>query len=151
MIRGWYLIIPGLGGTSTLTRRETPAARWLCEPHQNQKISNQPMGAGFSHLARRYRSGETAFSSPGCWRCRCIEGFMIRGGDRIVPGCGGTSPLTQRATLAARWLHESHPTINQPVGLGFPHLSRRYLPGGCPISSPGCSSCRCTEGILIRR
>ena len=27
------------------------------------------------------------------------------------------------AVLAAHWLHEPQPTIDQPVGSGFPHLA----------------------------
>ena len=59
---------------------------------------------GFPHLAGRYRPGVSAFSSPGCF-CRDIEGFLTRGWELILPGCGRTSALARGATLAARWLH----------------------------------------------
>ena len=74
------------------------------------------------------------------------------------PGMGHYHPRVRRhhdvlsrgATLAARWLHESQPTINQPMGVGFPHLAGRYRPGGCLFSSLGCWSCRDTEEFIIR-
>ena len=79
-----------------------------------------------------------------------MEGFLIRGWELILPGCGGTSALARGATLAARWLHEPQPIIrNHPVGL-FPHRAGRYRPGRYLFSSPGCLSCRIMEGILIR-
>ena len=127
LIRGWALILPVSGATSTLARGATLAARWLHEP---QPISNHPVGLGFPHPAGRYRPGGSAFSSPGCWSCRDMEGFLTRGWELILPGCGGTSALARGATLAARWLHEPQPISNQPVGLGFPHLTGRHRPGG---------------------
>ena len=59
-----------------------------------------------------------------------MEGFLIRGWEIILPGCGGTSALARGATLAARWLHEPQPISNQPVGLVFPQTAGRYRPGG---------------------
>ena len=60
-----------------------------------------------------------------------MEGFLTRGWDLIVPGCGGTSTLlTWGVTLAARWTHEPHPTNIQPVGLGVLKLARRYIDPG---------------------
>ena len=52
LTRGWELILPGCGRTSTLSRGETLAARWIHEP---QVISNHPVGSGFPHPAGRYR------------------------------------------------------------------------------------------------
>ena len=144
LIRGWDLNLPVSGATSTLAGGATLAARWLHEP---QPISNQPVGLGFPHPAGRYRPGGSAFSSPGCWSCRDMEGFLTRGWELILPGCGGTSALARGATLAARWLHERHPISNHPVGLGFPHPAGQYLPGGSSFSSPGC---RNMEGFLTR-
>ena len=140
-----YLL--GCGGTSTLSRGATLAARWL---HERQPISNHPVGLGFPHPVGRYRSGGSAFTSPDCWSCRCIKGFLIRGWELILPGCGGTSALARGATLAARWLHEPQPISNHPVGLGFPHPAGRYRPGGFAFSSPYGWSCRDMDGFLIR-
>ena len=148
LIRRRDLILPGCGDTSTLTREETLAARWLHEPHL---ISNQPVGFEFPHPAGRYRPGGSPFSSPGCWSCRNMEGFLIRRRDLILPGCGDTSTLTREETLAARWLHEPQSISNHPEGLGFPHPAGRYRPGGSPFSSPGCWSRRDMDGFLIRR
>ena len=130
-----------------MAREETLAARWLHEP---QPISNHPVGLGFPHPAGRYRPGRSAFPSAGCWRCRHMEGFLTRGWELILPGCGGTLALARGATLAARWLHEPQPISNHPVGLRFPHPAGRYRPGGSAFSSPGCWSCRYMEGFILR-
>ena len=63
--------------------RGTLAARWLHEP---QPISNHPAGLGFPHPAGRYRPGESAFTSPGSWSCRDMDGFLIRGWEIKLPG-----------------------------------------------------------------
>ena len=82
MIRGWGHIIPGW--------------RWL---YQLRPISNQPVGLGFPHRARRCQPGGPPFSSPVRRSCRCVEGFMIRGCGLILPGCGGSprTPVNQRS------------------------------------------------------
>ena len=129
LIRRWDPILPGCGGTSTLSRRATLAARWLHEP--------QPMA--------------TLLSSSVYRNCRDMEGFLIRGCDLILAGCGETLALAREETFAARWLHEPHPISNQPVRLGFSHRVGRYRPGGSPFSSPGRRRCRRMEGFLIRR
>ena len=76
LIRGWNLNFPVYSGTSTLARGETLAVRWL---HERQSISNHPVGLGFPHRAGRYRPVESPFSSPGCWRRKDMEGFLIWG------------------------------------------------------------------------
>ena len=119
-----------------MAREATLAARWLHEP---QPISNHPEGLGFLHLAGRYHPGGSAISSPGCWSCRCMDGFLNRGWELILSGCGGTSALARGATLAALWLHEPQPISNHLVGLGLPHPAGRYRPGGFAFSSPGWS------------
>ena len=48
-----------------------------------------------------------------------MEGFLIRGWERILLGCGGTSALARGATLTARWLHGPQLISNQLVGWGF--------------------------------
>ena len=60
MIQRWDLV-PECGGTSTLTRGATIAARWLHEP---QKISNHSVGLGFPHRVGRYGPVGSPFSSP---------------------------------------------------------------------------------------
>ena len=47
-----------------------------------------------------------------------MEGFLIRGWEPILPGCGGTSTFSREATLAARWIHEPQPISNHKWGLG---------------------------------
>ena len=101
--RGCEIILPGCGGTLALARGATLAARWIHEP---QPISNHPMGLGFTHPAGRCRPGGSTFTFPGCWSCRDMEGFLTRGWELILPGCGGTAALVRGATLAARWFHE---------------------------------------------
>ena len=39
---------------------------------------------------------------PACWRCRCLEGFMIRGWHRILPGW--------------RWLYKPRVGVSTPCG-----------------------------------
>ena len=145
--RGWELILPGCGGTLALAREKTLAACWL---HGPQPITNHPVGLGFPHPSGWYRPGGSAFSYPGSWSGRDKEGFLTRGWQLILSGCGGTSALAHGATLAARWLHVPQPISNQSVGFGFPHLSGRYRPGGSAVSSPGCWSYREMEGFLTR-
>ena len=58
-----------------------------------------------------------------------MEGFLTRGWELILPGCGGTSALARGASLVARWLHEPRPICNHPMGLGFPYPAGRYRPG----------------------
>ena len=118
--------------------------------YEPQPISNHPVGLGFPHPAGRYRPGESPFTSPSCWSCRYMDGFLIRGWELILPGCGGTSALARGATLAARWLHEPQPISNLPMGLGFPHPAGRYRPGESAFLSPGCWSCAGMERFMIR-
>ena len=148
MIRGWELILPECGGTSALARGATLATRCLHEP---QPVSNRPVRLACPHPAGRYRPGGSAFSSPGCWSCRGMEEILTRGWGIILPWCGGTSTLSQKAILAARWLHEPQPIGNQPDGLEFSHLAGRYRPETYAFSSPGYWSCRYIEGFLTRR
>ena len=79
-----------------------------------------------------------------------MEGFLIRGWELILPGCGGTSALARGTTLAARCLHEPQPISNQPVGFEFPYRAGRYRPGGSPFSSPGCRFAKVMEGFMNR-
>ena len=123
LIRGEELILPRCDGTAGLTRGATLAARWV---HAPQPISNHSVGLGFSRPPGRYRPGGSPFSAPGWWSCNDMEGFLIRGWELILPGCGLTSALAREATLAARSLHEPQPISNHPVGLGFPHPAGRY-------------------------
>ena len=145
LTRGWEIIIPGCGGTSALSRGATLAACWRREP---QPIGNHPVGLGFPQRAGRYQPEGSAFSSPGWWSCTDMDGFLIRGLEIILPGCGGTSSLARGATLATRSLHEPQPISNHPVGLGFPHPAGRYRPGGSAFSSVASWSCGDMEGIL---
>ena len=135
LIRGCELILSGV--------------RWLyVRSSANQRSAS---GTGVFYTVRSKIDPEgSAFSSPVCWSCRDVEGFLIRGLELILPGCGGTSALSRGTTLAARWLHESQRISHQPVGLRFPRPAGRYRPGGYLFSSPGCWSCRYLEGFLIR-
>ena len=78
LIQGQDPVLPGCGGTSTLSREATLAARWLHET-QPIRMSNPPVGLGLPHLAGRHRPGGSTFSSPGCWSCTDVEIFLIRG------------------------------------------------------------------------
>ena len=64
MIQGWGLIVPGCGGTSSLSRGETLTASWR---HQPQLIIHHPVEvSGFPRLAERYRPEDCLFLSLGC-------------------------------------------------------------------------------------
>ena len=124
LTRGWKLIpSTGRGRTSALARGAALAARWL---HDSQPVSNHPVGLGFPRLAGRYRPEGSAFSFPGSWSFRDMDGFVNRGWQLFLPGCGGTSALARGATLAARWFHELQPMSNHQVGLGFPRPAEWY-------------------------
>ena len=96
MTRGWRIFLPGCGGTSELARGATLAARWLHEP---QPINNYPVGLGFPHPAGRYRPGESAFMSPGCWSCRDMEGILAWGWEIILPGVRWLSTIPSQSAI----------------------------------------------------
>ena len=121
--------------------------RWLHEPQSTMVYPE----LGFPHRVGRYRPVGSPSWSPVCWKCRGMEGFLIRGWDLNLPVSGATSILARGATLAALWLHEPQPISNHPVGLGFPHRAGRYRPGGSPFSSRGCWSRMDTERFEIER
>ena len=114
-------------------------------------ISNHPVGLRHPHLAGRYRPGVSAFSSRRCWRRRNKEEFLIRGWERFLLCCSGTSGLARGETLAARCLRGPQPIIHHPAALGIPHPAGRCRPGGSAFSSKDCTSCRNIETFLIRR
>ena len=131
-----------------MSREALLAAHWF---HGPQPISNQPVGLGFPHLPGRRRTGRSAFSSPGCWSCGDIEGFLYRGWEIILPGCSGTSALSRGATLDARdgsmslsqlepssWVGVSTPcgaVLARVICIFFPGLLKLYRYGR--ISNPG--------------
>ena len=118
--------------------------RWLHEPQSTMAYPE----LGCPQCVGRYRSVGSPSWFPVCWRCRDMEGFLIRRWALNLPVSGATSALARQATLAVRWLHEPRPTSNHPLGVGFPHLAGRYRPGGSVFSSPGCSICRDMEVFL---
>ena len=100
--------------------------------HEPQPISSQ-LCCG-SHTVRGGidsgdHQGHPRFLS---WSFRCTFG------SSSDPGMG---PYLPRVSLA-RWLDEPQPISNEPIVLGLPHRAGRYLPGGWPLSSPVCWSCR---------
>ena len=87
LIRGWDLILPGRSETSVFARGATLAARWV---RGLQSTSNQPVGLGFPHRARRYRPGRSPFSSLVSWSWRGMVRFRIR--RYILSSPGATGP-----------------------------------------------------------
>ena len=79
LIRGGAIILRGCGGTSTLSRGATLAARWLHEPDQRSAISNQPKGWGFQSVRGDIDPGDRPTTSPGYCSCRCTEKILIWG------------------------------------------------------------------------
>ena len=61
---------------------------------------------------------------------------MIRGWGHILPGC--------------HWLHEPPPISDQPVGLGFLHLTGLRRLGGSLFSSPFLWICIYMEEFIIQ-
>ena len=121
--------------------------RWLHEPQSTMAYPE----LGFPHCVGRYRPGGSPSLFPVCWKCRDMEGFLIRGWDLNLPVSGATSALAGEATLNARWLHDPQSISNQPVWLGFPHRAEQYRPGD-PRFRPHVVgvSCRGMERFLIR-
>ena len=48
-----------------------------------------------------------------------MEGFLTRGWEVILSGCGGTAAFARDAILATRWIQKPQPIINRPVALGL--------------------------------
>ena len=61
-----------------------PRWRWIYNPRLG--FSKLQVQLGFPHRAGLYQPGRPPFSSPVCWSCTCMEGFMMRGWDLILPG-----------------------------------------------------------------
>ena len=62
LTRGWGIILPWCGGTSTSSQKATLAARWLREP---QPLSNQLVGLGFPFLRGGIDPGDLRFRPRG--------------------------------------------------------------------------------------
>ena len=108
-------------------------------------------GGGTSTTCGAVSTRGTTIFSPGCWSCRCMEDFLIRRWDPIIPGYDETSTLARRASLPALWVYELQPISDWPTGVGFPRRAGRYRPDGILFSSPGCWNWRCMAGFLIQR
>ena len=113
----------GVGPRGNVRRALPPRA-----PSNQQSPSGVTQwGWGFHILQSSIDPGDLRFF---LWVVRvveiCMYGFVIRGWELILPGCGGTLALARRATFAARCLHEPHPISNHPVG----------LPSGADVSTP---------------
>ena len=102
-----------------------------------QPISDRPVGLGFLHRAGRFRPGESAFSSPDCRSCKGIEGFLIRKRKPILPG--------------VCWLYVRSPANQrQAIGVGVSTPCEVVSTRGITVFVPGCRSCKCMEGLMIR-
>ena len=115
-----------------MSRGETLAALWLHEP---QAISIHPDGFGRPHAAGSIDPGDVRYR-PRVVKVVDMEGFLNRGWELILPGCGGTSALARGATLAALWLREPQAIRNHPVELRVPRPAGRYRPGVSAFSTP---------------
>ena len=71
---------------------------------------------GASTPCRAASTRGTTVSVPGLLSCGCMERFRIRGLDLILSGW--------------RWLYESEPINNKPVGIGFPQHVGVFTPYG---------------------
>ena len=132
LTRGWELIFPWCGGTSTLSQGAPLAACWLNEP---QPISNHPVGLGFPHPAGRYRPGGSAFSSVASWSCGDMEGILSGDGKLSSPGVARPRCWPEgQLSLRAGSMSPSQSAITQ-WGWGFYTLRGGIDPGDmryCP-------------------
>ena len=129
-----------------MAREATLAARRLHEP---QAIRNHPDGLARPHPAGSIDPGDVRYR-PRVVKVVDMGGFLNRGWELILPGCGGTSALAHGATLAARRLHEPQAIRNHPVRLRVRRPAGRYRPGVSAFSTPGCWSFEDVEGYLFR-
>ena len=58
-----------------------------------------------------------------------MEGFLIRGWELILPGCGETSALAQGATFAARRVYSPSQSAITQWGWGFHTVRGGIDPG----------------------
>ena len=72
---------------------------------------------------------------PRLVSCRDMEGYLIRGKDPILPGCGRISTMSRGATLVVRWLHDPSQSATSQWGWGFHTVKSGIDPGGSPFSS----------------
>lgn len=91
LIGGWIIVVLGCGGTPTLSRGAILAARGL---HGSQGINNQHVGSAFQLLAGRYQPERCSFRSPGWRRCRCVQGFLLKGCHTIGHGFRGAATMS---------------------------------------------------------
>ena len=86
-------------------------------------ISTTP-GVGVSTPYGPESTRGSSFSSPVCWSCRCMEGFLNRGWDLVHPGW--------------RWVHEPQPIRIFSSGVGAFTPCGAVRPRESPFSTPGC-------------
>ena len=100
LTRGWEIILIGI--------------RWLYVRSLSSQRSASGTGVCTTFGAVSTRG--LPFSSPSSRSCICMEGFLIRGWDSVVPGW--------------RWLFfEPQPISDRPAWSGFPHHAGRFRPG----------------------
>ena len=111
------------------------------------------------------RAGSTSPSQSAITQCGC--GFHTRrDAGRYRPGIYRLSPQVVEVVDVlsdsqsgdgalsslggAGFILKPEPISDLSAGLWFPLRAGRFRPGKSPLSSPGCRSCRCTEGFLNR-
>lgn len=145
LTRGWDLILPGCGGTLTLAQGATVAARRLYEP---QPSNHQWMGVGFPYRTGWHRPRGSTFGSrvdgfAHVWRDLCPGDGILSSPGAERPPHGPDGQLPPRAgPMSSRQ--------SATMGVGVPHRTGRYQPGGSLFSSSGCWCCRCMAGFLVR-
>ena len=109
----------------------------LAISYDPQPIGDRPVGLGFPHRSGRFPTGGSPFLSPGYRSFTCMEGFIIRRWEPVLPG--------------VRWFYVRFPANQRSAnGAGVSTPFGAVYDRGITALSPGCRNCTCMEGFLIR-
>ena len=117
--------------------------RWLHEPQSTI------IYLGFPHSAGRYQAGESPFSSPCCWSCANMEGFLSGDENLSYPGAAKPRRCPERKISPRAFSISPRQSVTSQWGWGFHTVRGGVGPGRSPFSSARCCSCRDMQGFLI--
>ena len=100
---------PGMGPYHFQVRRDLAVVPWgsSCRTLAERELANCKSASwvGGSTPCGAVSTQGCPFSSPRCWSCRSMEGFLIQRWDLVASGCDVMSTLSRGTSLGARWLH----------------------------------------------